>query len=341
MKAMTVSTSSEQFGAAGKRVAILSTGGTIEMLPGRGGLDITGDHNPLPIEGEVVPPGLCVEHEKFCSLPSPAITPALMGRLCLRLEEMALSGRYSGIVVTHGTDTLEESAFLADIYLKTGIPVVFTAAMRSVAEMGVDGPRNVRGALLTAANHEIHNLGVTVVLNDEIHAAGRVTKTYTSNVSSFTSPGYGPLGFVDQDRVLIQRKPLWRLQLPKGELNMNRRVGLVRTASGLGAREIAHCVNCGDRAVVVEALGRGNVPPDVSEAVEDAVNRDTIVCITSRCYIGRVLGVYDYTGGGADLERRGAILAGDMQGHKLRLLLMAALGMGMDRSDIRRMLERL
>lgn len=311
------------------------------MLPGRGGLDITGDHNPLPIEGEVVPPGLCVEHEKFCSKPSPAITPALMGLLCLRLEEMSLSGRYSGIVVTHGTDTLEESAFLADIYLKKAVPVVFTAAMRSAAEMGVDGPRNVRGALLTAASHEIHNLGVTVVLNDEIHAAGRVTKTYTSNVSSFTSPGYGPLGFVDQDRVLLQRKPLWRIQLPKGKLDMDRRVGLVRIASGLGAREIRYCVECGDRAVVVEALGRGNVPPDVAEAVEDAVKKGIIVCITSRCYIGRVLGVYDYTGGGSDLERKGAIMAGDMQGHKLRLLLMAALGMGMHRSDICNMLERL
>lgn len=340
---MTDSSSSEgRRGSPGrKRIAILSTGGTIEMLPGTGGLDIIDGHNPLPVEGEVVPEGTQIEHVKFCSLPSPAITPDLMASLCIRLQEMSAEGRYDGIVVTHGTDTLEESAFLADACLGTDVPVVFTAAMRSPSELGVDGPRNVRGAILAASNHEIHNLGVTVVLNDEIHAAGRVTKTYTSNVSSFASPGYGPLGFVDQDRVLLQRRPLWRVRLPPGRLVMDPGVGLVRIAAGLGAREIGHCVQCGDRAVVVEALGRGNVPPEVSGAIEEAVSRDTMVFVTSRCYVGRVLGVYDYTGGGADLERKGAFLAGDMQGHKLRLLLMAALGMGMEERHIRSMLSRL
>lgn len=311
------------------------------MLPGEGGLDIIDDHNPLPLDGGIVPEGTTVEHERFCSMPSPAITPEIMGKMCLRLQRIAHSGRFDGIVVTHGTDTLEESAFLADIYLRTEVPVVFTAAMRSPSEMGVDGPRNVRGAILAASMSEVHNLGVTVVLNDEIHAAGRVTKTYTSNLSSFRSPGYGPLGFVDQDRVLIHRSPLWRIRLPEGRLRMDTGVGLVRTAAGLGAREVRHSVACGDRALVVEALGRGNVPPDVSEAVEHAVSSGVIVCIVSRCYVGRVLGVYDYEGGGADLRRKGAILAGDMQGHKLRLLLMAALGMGLDRKDVECLLEQL
>lgn len=324
-----------------QNIAIVSTGGTIEMLPGRRGLEIADHHNLLPINGEVIPPGVNVELVRFCSIPSPQITPQIMAQLCLKLEEMISSGIYNGIVITHGTDTLEETAFLADIYLKGKVPIVFTAAMRSQAEMGVDGPRNVRGALLTAGKHEVHKLGVTVVLNDEIHSAGRVTKTYTSNVSSFASPGYGPLGFVDQDRVLLQRKPLWRIQLPECKLKLNPKVGLVRIAAGLGAREIRYSVECGDDALVVEALGRGNVPADVSEAVQYAVEQGTIVCITSRCYIGRVLGVYNYTGGGADLERKGAILAGDMQGHKLRLLLMASLGIGMSENNIRIMLERL
>ena len=324
-----------------KNIAIVSTGGTIEMLPGHRGLDISDHHNPLPIDGEVVPPGVKVEHIRFCSIPSPQITPEIMLKLCLKLEEMSSSGKYHGIVITHGTDTLEETAFMADIYLKGTIPVVFTAAMRSKAEMGVDGPRNVRGALLTASKHEVHELGVTVVLNDEIHSAGRVTKTYTSNVSSFASPGYGPLGFVDQDRVLLHRKPIWRIQLPECKLKLNPKVGLVRIAAGMGAREIRYSVECGDDALVVEAFGRGNVPTDVSSAVQYAVEKGMIVCITSRCYIGRVLGVYNYTGGGADLEKKGAILAGDMQGHKLRILLMASIGIGMNGNSIRNMFERL
>ena len=311
------------------------------MLPGQGGLDIADHHNPLPMQGNVVPSSISIEHIKFCSLPSPSITPDIMAQLCLKLEKMALSGKYHGIVVTHGTDTLEETAFLVDIYLRSAIPVVFTAAMRSQTEMGVDGPRNVRGALQTASKHEVHKLGVVVVLNDEIQSAGRVTKTYTSNVSSFKSPGYGPLGFVDQDRILLQRKPLWRVMLPECKMKLDTRVGLVRTAAGLGAREIRYSVDCGDRALVVESLGRGNVPPNVSEAIQYAVERGTIVCITSRCYIGRVLGVYNYPGGGADLVKKGAILAGDMQGHKLRLFLMASLGTGMTIEDIRKTLRML
>ncbi|NOQ21238.1 MAG: asparaginase [Candidatus Aegiribacteria sp.] len=324
-----------------KNIAIVSTGGTIEMMPGHGGINIADQHNSLPLQGNVIPPSVNVEHTRFCSVPSPAISPEMMAQLCLKLEEMAACGKYHGIVVTHGTDTLEESAFLADIYLGRTIPIVFTAAMRSRSEMGVDGPRNIRGALLTASKHEVHKLGVTVVLNDEIHSASRVTKTYTSNVSSFKSPGYGPLGFVDQDRILLQRKPLWRIQLPERKLKLDPGVGLVRTAAGLGAREIRYSADCGDRALVVEALGRGNVPPDVAEAIQYAVERGTIVCITSRCYIGRVLGVYDYPGGGADLERKGAIFAGDMQGHKLRLFLMASLGTGLTMKNIRKLLERL
>jgi len=311
------------------------------MLPGPDGLQIEDSCNSLPIEGDVVPAGVRVEHIRFCSTPSPGITPETMARLCLKIEELIESGRYQGIVVTHGTDTLEETAFLADIYLKGTVPVVFTAAMRSQSEMGVDGPRNVRGALITASNCEVHKLGVTVVLNDEIHSAGRVTKTYTSNVSSFKSPGYGPLGFVDQDRVLLQRMPIWRIQLPETRLKLNPHVGLVRAAAGLGAREIRFCADSGDDALVVEAFGRGNLPPDVSKAVQYAVGVGTIVCITSRCYIGRVLGVYNYPGGGADLERKGAILAGDIQGHKLRLLLMASLGIGMREQDIRELLKNL
>lgn len=338
---MTAFTTSDDTTGTNRNIAIVSTGGTIEMLPGKGGLDISDTYNPLPIQGNAVPAGVSIDHIRFCCAPSPAITPILMLKLCLTLEELAESGNYDGIVVTHGTDTLEESAFLADIYLKSQVPVVFTAAMRSESEMGVDGPRNVRGALLAAAKHEVHKLGVTVVLNDEIHSASRVTKTYTSNVSSFRSPGYGPLGFVDQDRILLKRIPFWRLQLPKGRLELDQRVGLVRTASGLGARETRFSADSGDRALVVEALGRGNVPPDVSEAIQYAIDKGTIVCISSRCYIGRVLGVYNYPGGGADLERKGAILAGDVQGHKLRLFLMAALGMGLKSEDIRKILELL
>ncbi len=332
---------SDKNGSGVREIALVSTGGTIEMTTGSRGLIIADNINQHLLDGDIIPANVRVTQTKFSSIPSPHMTPDIMGELCLRLEELASGGKYDGIVVTHGTDTLEESAFLADIYLKKQIPVVFTAAMRSHAELGVDGPRNLRGALLVAANPEVHKLGVTVVLGDEIHAAGRVTKTYTSNVSSFASPGYGPLGFVDQDRILLQRMPLWRLHLPPGKLSMKGSIGLVKIASGFGAREIRFSADSKDKGLVIEAFGRGNVPEDVALAVEYAVDKGTVVCISSRCYVGRVLGVYDYPGGGIDLEQKGAIFAGDMQGHKLRLLLMACIGMKMNRHEISELLKEL
>jgi len=313
-----------------KKALVISTGGTIEMSQGPAGFDMPSQPSEGPVEPGGLPSWLEVEHRRLFSLPSPSMTPSRMAGLCRLLADEERSGRWDGMVVTHGTDTLEESAFLADISLEGSCPVVFTAAMRSPSELGVDGPRNLRGALLTSVSDGFHNFGTVVVLNDEIHSATRVTKTYTSNVSAFASPGYGPLGFVDDDRVIFARAPLGRVHLPPGTLTLDERVGLVRTAAGLGAREVRCCVAGGDRAVVVEAFGRGNVPPDVADAIEEAIASGVTVAVTSRCFMGRVLGVYGYPGGGADLERRGAFLAGDLPGHKVRLFLMACLGAGLD-----------
>lgn len=305
------------------------------------GQSITDKYNSLLFGKEAIPPCIDVEHIEFSRLPSPHLLPEKMAELCRFLEEIISNGKHDGIVVTHGTDTLEETAFLADIQINSRCPIVFTAAMRSADEMGVDGPRNLRGAFLTCINPEVHKLGITVVLNDEIHAAGKVTKVNTSNISSFNSPGFGPLGYVDYDRVILHRTPLWRMQLPPGHLKLEQAVGFVRIAAGYGSDLIRYCIDRGDLGLVIEAFGRGNVPPDAADAIEYGITKNVVICIASRCYIGRTLGVYGYSGGGVDLERRGAILVGDMQGHKTRLLLMAALGKGMSITEIKELVRKL
>jgi L-asparaginase len=310
------------------------------MVPGDHGLVPRERNRILPGMTEVVPQDTELVHMPLFSLPSPHMTPERMAELAIQLGKLERDRNFTGTIVTHGTDTLEESAFLADIYLKGLKPTVFTAAMRSPSEMGVDGPRNLRGAIRTACS-EFHNFGVTVVLNDEIHSAQRVTKTCTSNVSSFASPGYGPLGFVDEDSIILHRTPIWRISLPPGKLVMEQRVGYVRTAAGYGAEIIDFLRERGNRGIVIEAFGRGNVPPDAADAVGRAVEAGVVVLICSRCYMGRVLDVYGYPGGGRDLAERGAILAGDMQGHKLKLFLMAALGMGKSAGEIEVLLSRL
>ncbi len=322
-----------------KRILVLSTGGTIEMLPGDGGITI-GPVSGMDLQVLDLIPGAMISVERFSSLPSPHVTPEIMADIARLLRSYEVSGEYHGVVVTHGTDTLEETAFMADIHLEGTLPVVFTAAMRSSSELGVDGPRNIMNAVRVACT-ETSNLGVTVVLNDEIHAAGRVTKTCTSNVSSFDSPGYGPLGFVDDDKVIYHRLPIWRLNLPRGPLSLDTRVGLVRTAAGFGHDIIDFLVDSGYRGIVVEAFGRGNVHPLTADAIQRAIDASVIVVITSRCYKGRVLGVYAYPGGGLDLMERGAISAGDMAGNKIRIMLMACLGAGMDELRIKELLADL
>ncbi len=322
-----------------KKILVLSTGGTIEMLPGDGGITI-GPVSGMDLQVLDLIPGAVISVERFASLPSPHVTPDIMADIARLLRSYEVSREYSGVVVTHGTDTLEETAFMADIHLEGTLPVVFTAAMRSSSELGVDGPRNIMNAVRVACT-ETSNLGVTVVLNDEIHAAGRVTKTCTSNVSSFDSPGYGPLGFVDDDKVIYHRLPIWRLNLPRGPLELDTRVGLVRTAAGFGHDIIDFLTDSGYRGIVVEAFGRGNVHPLTADAIQRAIDASVVVVITSRCYKGRVLGVYAYPGGGLDLMERGAISAGDMAGNKIRIMLMACLGAGMDAGRIRELLSDL
>ncbi len=323
-----------------KKILVLSTGGTIEMLPGNGGITI-GSVSGMDVSGIQALSGAEVSIRKYLSLPSPHITPVIMAEIANELRKLELSREYDGVVVTHGTDTLEETAFMADLHLEGSLPVVFTAAMRSSSELGVDGPRNIRSAVRVACT-ETQNLGVTVVLNDEIHAAGRVTKTCTSNVSSFDSPGYGPLGFVDDDRVIYHRRPIWRMNLPdEGPLVLEERVGLIRTAAGFGHDVIDFLVETGYRGIVVEAFGRGNVHPATADAIERAVKSGVVVILTSRCHEGRVLGVYAYNGGGLDLMKRGVLFAGDMAGSKIRLFLMACLGRKLQRDQIQHMLSSL
>jgi hypothetical protein len=139
----------------------------------------------------------------YLNLPSPHITPAMMLDLAKLIDVRILD--YDGVVVTHGTDTLEETAFLCDLVLTTRKPVVFTAAMRSGSDLGLDGPRNIIGAVRVASHHDSVDRGVLVVMNDEIHTARDVVKTDTGKVDSFMSPGYGPLGNVDPDTVFYHR----------------------------------------------------------------------------------------------------------------------------------------
>lgn len=275
-----------------------------------------------------------VELVEYSNIPSPYMTPQKMFELAKFIDSQIIG--YDGVVLTHGTDTLEETAYLCDLVLTTRKPVVFTAAMRSGSDLGLDGPRNIIGAVRVASHIESVDKGVLVVMNDEIHTARDVVKTDTGKVDSFVSMGYGPLGMVDPDRIVYHRQTLYRESVWTDKLDTN--VDLIRASAGFDGRFIRCSLNYGVRAIVIEAFGRGNLPTEVLPDIESAIKKGVLVVIASRTYTGRVLPEYGYLGGGKNLQDMGAILAGDLKGNKVRLKLMALFGKHNDPEIVKRFL---
>ena len=278
-----------------------------------------------------------IEIVNFSLLPGPHMTPSKMLELARAAGERLGDESVSGVVVTHGTDTLEESAFLHDLVLDCEKPVVFVGAMRNSSELSWDGPANLRAAVRVAVDPGARALGVVVVMNDQIIAASEAVKTHTETPETFQSRDLGPLGIVDKDRVLVLRdlKRHERIVPTKIPENLEERVDITQLAAGSDGRFIEFAIESGSKGLVIQSLGRGNVPVATLPAIERAIGMGIPVVITSRCPRGRVLDTYAYEGAGRQLKRMGAILGGMLPSHKCRIQLMVLLGAGYALEEIR------
>jgi L-asparaginase len=260
-----------------------------------------------------------------------------MLELARRMAEPLTDERTAGIVVTHGTDTLEETAYLLDLVLASEKPVVFVGAMRNSSELSWDGPANLRAAVRVAMSPNARGLGVLVVMNDQLLAAAEATKTHTEAVDTFQSRDFGPLGMVDKDRIIVARRPVKREQI--AAVKLEERVDIIKLAAGADGRLIDLAAEAGARGLIIEGLGRGNVPVATLPALDRALKAGIPVVITSRCPRGRVLDTYAYEGAGQQLKRLGAILGGFLPSHKARIKLMLLLGAGCNAEQIRNSFE--
>lgn len=316
------------------RIAIFFTGGTISMrvdpLTGGAVPALSGEEILERVDGlsEIAE----FEAINFSLLPGPHVMPATMMELAARVREQLDDERIAGIVVTHGTDTLEETAYLLDLVLDSEKPVVFVGAMRNSSELSWDGPGNLRSAVRVAADARARGLGVVVAMSEQIIAASEATKTHTEAVDTFQSRDFGPLGMIDKDRILVARQLARREHIAADTLE--ERVEIIQLAAGADGRFINFAVDNGARGLVVEGLGRGNVPPPAVPAIARAVQAGIPVVITSRCPRGRVLDTYSYAGAGKPLRRAGAILGGMLPSHKARIKLMLLLGAGRSLPEI-------
>jgi L-asparaginase len=322
------------------RITLIATGGTISMRA-----DATKGGSVPQLTGEEIleaVPGIDgiarLEVAEFGRFPGPHMTIERMWELRHRIMEAITDGA-DGVVVMHGTDTIEETAYLLDRSLPAGTPVVITGAMRTSSELSWDGPANIMAATRVAASAEARGRGAMVVMDERIVQGAEVVKTATEEAGTFRSPNWGPLGVVDRQWVLFyresRRKPMLAPHAPATP------VDLIKIVAGADARLIEASLASGAVGIVLEALGRGNVPPAVVPGLAHWAEAGRPFVIASRSLRGRVLDTYAYPGGGHELREMGAIFADHLTGQQARIELMLALGMyGDDHDAVRRTFEQ-
>ena len=320
-----------------RRILILTTGGTIAMQhdPSLGGatpkMGAAEFAAALPQD---LLAGVELESSEIVNLPSSHFTLETLWGIRQAVAAAVARAEIDGVVVTHGTDVLEETAMLLDLTVDSPKPVVLTGAMRTATQVGYDGFSNLAAAVRVAATPDARDLGALVVLNDEVHAARFVTKSHTLSVSTFQSPAWGPLGRVEGDRVLFGGRVARRYVPCPG---LETRVELIKLTVGAAPTALEDLLARGVRGVVIEALGGGRIPPWWFPFIERAVASGVTVVVGSRCPSGRVWDPYGYPGAVRDAVAAGCLLAEGLNGQKARIKLMVVLGAAQERDAVERL----
>ncbi|RFU47849.1 asparaginase [Paraburkholderia sp. DHOC27] len=312
------------------RIAVLATGGTIAgsaaSVTNTSGYraGVVGVERLL----EAVPAlsGVAqIQAEQIASVDSKDMSLALWTTLAQRINELMASDEIDGVVITHGTDTLEETAYLLHLTVKGSKPVVLTAAMRPASALSADGPLNLLNAVTVAASEAAHGQGVLVAFNNRIHSARDVVKTSTYAVDAFQSPEVGALGWVQDGRVEFQRKVL-RPHTLDTEFVIGAQWPAVEIAvsyAGVSRVSVDALVAAGVRGIVVAGTGNGSIHASVQQALADAVTQGVAVVRSSRVGSGHVM-----RNGAAPDDTLGFVSAGSLNPYKARVLLMLALAAG-------------
>ena len=317
-----------------KKILVLHTGGTISMQADDSGAVVTSQDNPMnhvsnPLEG------VEVHALDFFNLPSPHIKPKHMLALYQKIKEVA--DHYDGFVITHGTDTLEETAYFLDTMEVPHKPIVLTGAMRSSNELGSDGVYNYLSALRVASDDKAADKGVLVVMNDEIHAAKYVTKTHTTNVSTFQTPTHGPLGLIMKHEILY-----FKTAEPRVRFNLDKIQGLVPIIpvyAGM-TEELLDLLPVDQLdGLIIQAFGAGNVPKETAQKLNALIQEGLPIALVSRCFNGIAEPVYAYEGGGVCLQNAGVFFVKELNAQKARLKLLIAINAGLRGEELRAYME--
>lgn len=321
------------------KVAIIFTGGTISMkvdpdlqaaIPALSSEELLSKITNIDNFTEI-------ETIDYCNIASPHLTPNMMMDIANIVKETLERDDIVGLIVTHGTDTLEETAYLLDLLIDSSKPVIVVGAMRNNSELGYDGSSNLAAAICTAVSPKSKDKGVLVVMNNEVNSAREVTKTNTLSLDTFKSPEFGPLGIVDNDEVIFHRNIIDRQTIHTN--NIENKVALIKVVPGMESDIFNFYIESDYKGIVIEAMGRGNVPPSIIPGITNAISNNIPVVMVSRCPTGRVLDTYGYEGGGKHLKDLGVILGGNLPGQKARIKLMLALGYTSNYDEIKNIIR--
>jgi len=322
-----------------KKVAIIFTGGTISMRID----EKTGGAIPYLSGKEIIEliPGINqlaeLEIYDFGKYPGPHMTLQLMMQLKDVVNSILAREDVEGVVVTHGTDTLEETAYLLDLTTNSSKPIVVTGAMQNASEPNWDGEKNLVDSINVILNKNCHDLGVLVCLNSEINAASEVTKIFSDEVDTFKSLDFGSLGFVSSNRIVLNRLPRKREFISSNKIESN--IDLILVHADISEKFFKFSADSGAKGVVVEALGVGNVPPKAFDGIKYIREKNIPVVLTSRCPAGETMDVYSYYGAGKWLKKIGVIFSDYLNGQKAKIKLGLLLGSGKSDVEIKKAFE--
>ncbi len=268
-----------------------------------------------------------IQVNNLSNVPSDYMDPARWIELTRTVQAALDKPEVAGVIVSHGTDTLEETAFWLDLTVKSAKPVVLIGAQRNASSSDFDGPRNLLNAVRIAVDQQSREKGVMLAMNNQINSARYVTKTHTANVETFNSGDFGFLGEVYPDRVMYANSPVRRQHIAIRAEKMPE-VEIVAMYGGADGMALRSAVDRGVKGIVVQALGMGNMNTAMFEAVKYALSKNVPVVVSTRVHNGRVLPSYGFVGGGKTTSDAGAVMADDLKPAKARILLMLMLQAG-------------
>lgn len=235
---------------------------------------------------------------------------------------------FDGIVITQGTDTLEEASYFMHLISNYSIPIVFTGSQRSPQEVGTDSFINIKNAILAACSEDLKDVGVTVVFNERIFHSRYVRKEHASNIQGFNAFGYGYLGIIDNNNVRVFQKPTYREYLElKRELPT---VDIIKVYMDADGKYIQTAIDSGVKGLVLEGVGRGQVSRTMMPAIKECIRQGIAVVITTSAVEGEVYPTYDYEGSTFDLMENGVLLGKDYDSKKARIKLLVGLASNME-----------